>query len=80
MAMIIRTALFVGVIAASAVTGEARDRYDPDRAYGAIQAERERQRSIVEQGRSDGSLTFMEKYSIGREQARINALERERII
>ena len=69
----------VAVISGSTMTASAhgRDRYDQDRAYGAIQAEREHQRRLIEQGRNDGSLTWYEKYSIGREQARIDQLERE---
>lgn len=58
-------------------SAHGRDRYDQDRAYGVVQAERERQRMLVEQGRNDGSLTWYEKYSISREQARIDQLERE---
>jgi hypothetical protein len=64
----------VPIVSASAHT---RDRYDQGRAYGEIQAERERQRSHVEQGRNDGSITWTEKYSLSREQARIEQLERE---
>ena len=63
-------------LAASAITASAHDRYNQDRAYGDIQAERERQRAAVEDGRGDGSLTWYEKLSINREQARIAELER----
>ncbi len=67
----------IALLIATTATAEARDRYDQDRAYGSIAAERERQRTLVEQGRNDGSLTWYEKYTIGREQARIDALERD---
>ena len=53
------------------------DRHNQDRAYGTIQVERERQRALVEQGRNDGSITWTEKYSLSREQARIEQLERD---
>lgn len=72
--------LFVGIATLSAATAAhagARDRYDQDRAWGVIQAERDRQQAIVEQGRADGSITFLEKYAIERGQARIGTLARE---
>lgn len=61
----------------SAVAADAHDRFSQDKAYGQIQAERDRQKAMIEQGRSDGSLTWYEKYSLNREQTRVDQLERD---
>ena len=72
-----RTAMAtLAILIASTAAGGAHDRFDQDRAYGIIQAERDRQRALVEDGRSDGSITWLEKYDLSREQARIEELER----
>jgi hypothetical protein len=70
------TASALAGLAVFSSLGNAHERFDQDRAYGSIQAERERQRALVEAGRDNGSLTWYEKYSINRERARIDALER----
>ncbi len=79
--MTTRSRFVVAMIAlaatAAATRADAGDRYNQDRAYGALQAERERQRALVELGRHDGSITWTEKYSLAREQARIEQLERD---
>lgn len=45
--------------------------------YVDIQIERDRQQTAINNGRTDGSLTWFERYSLKREQARIEQLERE---
>lgn len=58
--------------------GNSPDRYGiENRAYAEIKAERERQLALIQQGREEGSITWLERYELGREQARIAELERD---
>ncbi len=67
-------AVFLATIASTAAIAGGPTR--EDRLYGEIQSERDRQRTQIERGRNEGSLTFLERYSLRREQSRIEQIER----
>lgn len=67
----------IALLAAASAPSSANTSPREDRLWGEIQAERERQNLSISHGRTDGSLTFLERYSLRREQARIDKLERE---